>query len=93
MFIVTELNSVTSAFNSRYVQRLAVNADNNKISDYVGSKTMLEEENASARFEDIVAALASGLPIYDTRKKVGYWKKRKSTSTPEAPAQEAPAKK
>lgn len=93
MFIVADLNSATSAWNSKYIQRLTVSADNSKISDYVGSKTILLEENASARFEDIVAALASGLPIYDARKKVGYWKKRKPASTQEAPAQEAPAKK
>ena len=95
MFIITEITGTLSAFNTDYIPRLALSNDGTTISNYNSSINLLREENAKARFEDIVNALASNkVPIYDSRKKVGYWKRSGSTgaSTKKAPDQEAPAK-
>ena len=72
-----------------------IKINNQRIQNGVGNSgvTLAREDNLDllqARFNDIVAALASGkVGVYDTSEEVGYWKPK---ATPKKAAAKAPAK-
>lgn len=98
MLIVTVIDGTLSAFNTRYIQRLALTRDNTEISNYTSATVLLRGDDLTERFEDITKAAAAGLPLYDTREPISYWRKRKKETNKEtnpkqnAPAPEAPSK-
>ena len=96
MFLVYESSNVTYVKNLDNTDRISVY--NDQISDESGVRffgSYGTQEEALARFNDLVEAMASDQKVYDLRKEVGYWKTKKPGPKPKAkaPAPETPEPK
>ena len=96
MFLVYEKGSQVSATNLNALTSFTIVGSN--IVDYATSRKLFvcdTNEEALARFNDIIDAAIAGENVYDSRKEVGYWKAKKPGPKPKAkaPAPETPAPK
>ena len=90
MFIVYKSSNAVFAKNLNSMNSFGVT--DNEIQDYSFGVSLLtcdSNEEALARFNDIIESAASDEKVYDTRKEVGYWKAKKPgpKPKPKAPAQ------
>lgn len=74
------------SFLGNLEQNGGINLQSGKVRFNIGGNYILHnvsDEEANARFDDIVAALGSGkVGIYDASKAVGYWKPKPASSAP-----------
>lgn len=99
MFVVYPSGASIFAKDLNSIQTFAVRG--NQLVDYFQSATIAiyeTDEEALARFDDIITAAGAGAKIYDLREKIGNWKAseepEKKTTTKRAgrkPAAEKPA--
>lgn len=85
MFLVYQIDETVYAKNLDTVQMFAV--QQTQIIDYYQSTVFGSYDNnqeAVARFNDVIDAAAADKQVYDLREKVGYWKPKKAGRKPAA---------
>ena len=93
MLILSQSSTAGSrtAFNIEF--QAAVSVANDSII-YIGNQRILENiPNGVERFNDIIAAYAADVKVYDVDKPIGDWKPKKHTARKAAPAKKAAAPK
>lgn len=83
MIIVYNVSTNLDWVNAATIESLqGLKVSNGQINGGNGFPTVYaneSQEDAIARFDDLLEALAADQKIYDTRKDVGYWKPKKKT--------------
>ena len=84
MYINIRTTGDASLVNINRVMVLNVDSVNQRITatntNRIVFATIYSGEDYLDRYNDVVAALASDLPIYDCNEKIGYWKHTSSTA-------------